>query len=201
MLRPSRAVARNVGRVGNYKINAGGLHLAHDLNAVPMQDGVVIGGGRGQCACGRHSVSPVRKWLVLGCSCCCTPGRRRDRGVQAASAFAGNRNATPSSRFFSAKRRLSFWAEGASGAPGGWPPSATGGSRAKGSPPAGGKQCVKDRHRMAGTPRGPVRLWLKNQQDRRIEPDPQGYARLIDFQGSFGMRNRGFGRESGAYSS
>src|SRR3954454_25210538 len=46
------------------------------------------------------------------------------------------------------------------------PPSATGGSRAKSSPPAGGKQCVKDRHRMAGTPRGPVRLWLKNQQEQ-----------------------------------
>src|SRR3954452_2395833 len=46
----------------------------------------------------------------------------KSRGVQAASAFAGNRNATPSSRFFSAKRRLSFWAEGASGAPGGRAP-------------------------------------------------------------------------------
>src|SRR3954452_2346086 len=44
------------------------------------------------------------------------------------------------------------------------PPSTTGGSRMKGSPPAGGKQCVKDRYRMAGTPRGPVRLWLKRQQ-------------------------------------
>src|SRR3954454_19742430 len=59
------------------------------------------------------------------------------------------------------------------------PPSAIGGSRAKSSPPAGGKQCVKDRYRMAGTPRGPVRLWLKNQQDRRIEPGPQGHARLL----------------------
>src|SRR3954452_1284681 len=44
------------------------------------------------------------------------------------------------------------------------PPSASGGSRAKSSPPAGGKQCVKDRYRMAGTPRGPVRLFLKRQQ-------------------------------------
>src|SRR3954454_2760402 len=63
------------------------------------------------------------------------------------------------------------------------PPSATGGSRAKSSAPAGGHRRVKDRYRMAGTPRGPVRLWLKHHKARRIEPDAQGYARLMNSSG------------------
>src|SRR3954453_11618822 len=71
-------------------------------------------------------------------------------------------------------RRL--WRAGGAG-----PPSATGGSRAKSSPPAGGHRRVKDRYRMAGTPRGPVRLWLKNNKNRRIEPDPQGHALICLF--------------------
>jgi hypothetical protein len=33
----------------------------------------------------------------------------------------------------------------------------------------GRKQCVRDRYRMAGTPRGPVRLLLKSNRNRRIE--------------------------------
>src|SRR3954467_6353751 len=77
--------------------------------------------------------------LVVGCSCCCNPGHRRDRGVQAASAFAGNRNATPSSRFFSAKRRLRLGRKALVVRRGAAPPSTTGGSRGKSSPPAGGK--------------------------------------------------------------
>src|SRR5258708_39048450 len=32
-------------------------------------------------------------FLIVGCSCCCNPGPRRERGVQGAGPFAGTRNA------------------------------------------------------------------------------------------------------------
>ena len=49
-------ITGDIRRIGYDKIDAGGLHPAHDLDAIALQDGVEIGGvGCGQCACG-HGV-------------------------------------------------------------------------------------------------------------------------------------------------
>ena len=53
---------------------------------------------------------------------------------------------------------------------------------------------------MAGTPRGPVRLGLKKNRNRRIESDLQGHARSIDFSGVLARESEA-STESGAYSS
>src|SRR4051812_40410505 len=54
------------------------------------------------------------------------------------------------------------------------PPSATGGSRPKSSPPAGGHRRVKDRHRRPGRRVARCACGSKTNKNRRIEPGPQG---------------------------
>src|SRR3954471_1378181 len=69
-----------------------------------------------------------------------------ETGVASGKGLLGRPSkATASSRSFSAKRRLLFTAEAPWSARGLALSRLAGGSRAKGSPPAGGKQCVSDR--------------------------------------------------------
>src|SRR5258708_39785617 len=76
--------------------------LGNILGSIRVGDGadervpvpVFAAGERGQVVLGeRGLVHRAFLFLLLGCSCCCNPGPRRERGVQGAGPFAGTRNA------------------------------------------------------------------------------------------------------------